>query len=52
MKVEIIADLAFCLIAVGLFTLVLCVLGFIVEHIIPERITDKIMKTMFGELPD
>ncbi|MDR0287224.1 MAG: hypothetical protein LBI03_05910 [Clostridiales bacterium] len=52
MKVDITSDLIICVMITGIFIITLCVLVFIFEHVIPEKITDKIIEVLFGEVPD
>ena len=52
MTEEVVFDLLYCFVIVGIFLIPICVLDFIAEHIIPERIMDKIMKAIFGEVPE
>ena len=52
MSNEIIGDVIICLMVVSVFVGSICLLDFIAEHIIPESVMNKIMTTLFGELPD
>jgi hypothetical protein len=52
MRNEVISDIIYCLVFTGGFTLLLCIFGGIVEHLIPDRVMDKILEAVFGELPD
>jgi len=52
MNKEVISDIIYGLVFVSGFTLSLCIIGGIVEHLIPESVLDRITEAMFGELPD
>ena len=52
MSNEVISDIIYCLVFTGGFSLLLCIGGGIVEYLIPERVMDRILEAVFGELPD
>ena len=52
MNSEVMADIIYCLVFVGGFSLLLCIGGGIVEHLIPDHVIDRILEAVFGELPD
>jgi len=52
MSNEVISDIIYCLVFTGGFSLLLCIGGGVVEHLIPEHVMDRNLETVFGELTE